>query len=66
MLAKVHESQKVWDSGIGLGSWVTGLIQAATDTSASPLVAELRTALIAQECKLVELGKQKCMQLHKR
>lgn len=48
--------KKVWDSGIGLSSWVTSLIQGTIDTSGSPLVSELRAALVAQECKLIELG----------
>ncbi|EKM50155.1 uncharacterized protein PHACADRAFT_213908 [Phanerochaete carnosa HHB-10118-sp] len=48
--------KKVWDSGIGLSSWVTNLIQGALDTSTTPLISELRTTLTAQECQLIELG----------
>ncbi|GJE93325.1 hypothetical protein PsYK624_094840 [Phanerochaete sordida] len=48
--------KKVWDSGIGLSSWVTGLFQGTVDTSASPLVSELRVALTAQDCQVLELG----------
>lgn len=55
---EVHGSQKVWDSGIGLSSWLVGLFQGTTDSGVSTSVVDLRGALTAQDCKVIELGER--------
>ncbi|CCM04185.1 uncharacterized protein FIBRA_06347 [Fibroporia radiculosa] len=49
--------KKVWDSGIGLSSWIVGLAHGDSDGDIPPLLIELRDALLSpQPRRIVELG----------
>lgn len=59
MRQKAHALQKVWDSGLGLSSWLSNLIL-EPEPENSALKSELRSVLARKNCSIVELGKSLC------
>ena len=53
-MADSMRAQKVWDSGIGLSSWICGLVESHPD---SELEAQMRHVLLSPgKRRIVELG----------
>ena len=53
-MADSMRAQKVWDSGIGLSSWICGLVESHPD---SEIEAQMRHVLLSPgKRRIVELG----------
>ncbi|KZW01337.1 hypothetical protein EXIGLDRAFT_830080 [Exidia glandulosa HHB12029] len=48
--------KKMWDSGLGLSSWIVNLLRTRPSVGEDALVERVRDCLVNAECKILELG----------